>query len=315
MLNTVRGLRDSFKDTLCYLVGMRQEVVYLPNPEALGDVYELLDSHVCQVGAMNEADARNLLGRTTHTAPSPPTEAELQAMLALSGHFPVLLKAIGHWWLNSPTKPRPAEWLDVLAGDHSFEYRLARLWHGLTQEEQFILAAVREWQERLAQATEGSPIFEEAFRMLNQEYGHILPHLEAKGVCRRIEMGWQVKGELLADYVKRVGPSSRGRIRLDHETEEIYQGLTPMHRLTPEQDKLLHFLLRQPYKRHASPDLIAQIWAEEAGQARISPINLMAVVSDLRNKIEVRPSEPRYLITWRNDSESGYRFYPEGCPE
>ena len=32
-LNTLRGLRDSFKETLSFIVGMRQEVAYLPDPE------------------------------------------------------------------------------------------------------------------------------------------------------------------------------------------------------------------------------------------------------------------------------------------
>lgn len=54
MFDTLRGLRDSFKETLCYVVGMRQEVTYLSDPGGLGDLYELLDNHTCWVGPMQQ---------------------------------------------------------------------------------------------------------------------------------------------------------------------------------------------------------------------------------------------------------------------
>ena len=82
MINTLRSLRDQFKNVLSYIVGMQQEAVYLPDPMTLGDMYWLLDSHVCWVGAMSEVDARYMLGRVLRTAPNPPNAAELTAMLA-----------------------------------------------------------------------------------------------------------------------------------------------------------------------------------------------------------------------------------------
>ena len=54
----LRALRDSFKETLSYLVGMRQAAMYMSEPEVLGELYQLLDTHVCWVGAMQQDDAR-----------------------------------------------------------------------------------------------------------------------------------------------------------------------------------------------------------------------------------------------------------------
>jgi len=83
MLDTLRGLRDSFKDTVCYIVGMRQEMIYLFDPSALGEMYEILDTHVCWVGPMDEPDARRLIVEETHTLPTPPTEADVTHLLAI----------------------------------------------------------------------------------------------------------------------------------------------------------------------------------------------------------------------------------------
>lgn len=62
-VSALRGLRDSFKDTLFYLMGMRQEAAYLSDPSTLGELYEILDAHVCWLEPMNEDDARWLVAR------------------------------------------------------------------------------------------------------------------------------------------------------------------------------------------------------------------------------------------------------------
>jgi hypothetical protein len=150
MLDTLRGLRDSFKDTLYYIVGTRQEIVYLFDPAALGEMYELLDTHVCWVGPMNEADARQLIAEETHIAPSPPAEAEVSRLLTLTGGYPALLKAACHWWLATPDKPAASEWAIALLAERSIQSRLEEIWDGLTQEERQALSEVQKWQTRAA---------------------------------------------------------------------------------------------------------------------------------------------------------------------
>jgi hypothetical protein len=313
VINTLRGLRDSFRETLSMMAGMLQEAAYLPDPEALGDVYELLDSHICWVGAMAEADARWVIAMATREASAPPAEAEIETLLALTGRFPALLKAIGPWWLDAVPKPPISEWRTLLAAEPIFESRLAKVWNSLTQEEQFALAAVCEWQDCLAGTEEGSASRREALGALTREHAHTLRRLAAKGVCCRTEeAGWQVLGELLTDYIRQAGPSSRGRIRLDEGTDEIYQGLTPLRNLTPQEEKLLRFLIKRPYKLHTREDLIGEVWEGAADRIGITPVHLQGLISGLRDKIEVVRSEPRYVI---NQPRRGYRFYPEGRPK
>lgn len=304
MLNTLRGLRDSFKETLCFIVGMCQEVAYLSDPDALGDLYELLDTHVCWVGAMEKNDARWVIA--WHTAPTLPTEAEMQAMLTLTGGFPVLLRAISYWWLDAGSKLPTDKWLAVLAEDRAFDFRLARFWRGLTHEEQFACAAVRKWQEGVAQAREKSQDLKEAAHTLIEKHGHILPRLATKGLCLLTQAGWQIRGELMVDYVRRVGPSSRGKIWIDEKTGDIYQGLTRLQDLPPQEGKLLRFLIQHPYKRHKTKNLISEIFDD----LQRGPENIFPIVHGLRDKIEVQRSDPHYVIAHRGS----YQFFPEGRP-
>ncbi|MCP4417424.1 MAG: hypothetical protein GY805_12440, partial [Chloroflexi bacterium] len=69
----LRALRDSFKETLIYIVGMRQAAMYMPEPDMMGELYQLLDMHICWVGAMSKVDAREFIvrevGRGQQTMP------------------------------------------------------------------------------------------------------------------------------------------------------------------------------------------------------------------------------------------------------
>ncbi len=307
MINTLRGLRDSFKGTLCILAGMCQQVCYLPDPARLGEMYELLDSQICWVGAMEGPDARQLIAQVIGHSCRYPTELEVDTMLQLSGHFPAILKAICHWWLNAPDLPEPARWGDVLASERSIDHRLAKMWGSLTQEEQFVLAQVAELQDLSEPCARLS-----AMDKLVERHRHILAQLATKGVCCRTGCEWQLVGHLFARYVKRLGPQARGRIWFDDKVHEFYQGPVPLRGITPLERNLLAFLVENPYQQHTKTDLIVNTWPEESSGNMIDN-DLQQLVAGLRKKIDVTP--PRYIVTWRGNPEGGYQFFPEGRPD
>jgi hypothetical protein len=319
MLNTLRGLRDSFKDTLCYIVGMARDVVYLPDPTALGDMYELLDSHVCWVGAMSESDARQMLSSVMQQVA--PGEAEVTAMLTLSGRFPVLLKAIAHWWLLTGQRPVAIEdWTEALLEENSIQYRLDRIWHGLTQEEQLVLSEVQKLQahagkNRATSADANVPSkLKSAFRGLTQQQSYALSRLEAKGLCYQTDPGWWINGDLLAAYVAKVEGRVRGRIWVDQKTRIAYQGQTPIEDLTALQYEILRFFVANPHTKHTRDDIIDNTWPEEDQREGITPNALHVHIASIRKKIEPNPTQPRYFITWHG-RPGGYQFFPEGRPE
>lgn len=320
MLNTLRGLRDSFKETLCYIVGLRQEVAYLSDPASLGELYEILDTHVCWVGPMEEADARKVIIEETEAAPNPPAEEEIAHLLALTGGYPALLKATCHWWLATTRRPALKEWRTALLAQPTIQYRLEEIWTGLTQEEQLALSKAQKLQARaesLARDPKQSEKKQKAHvqepEELRKQHHTALARLVAKGLCREEGESWRINGDLLMAYKAGAG-RGRGTINLDETSGELYQGQTLLEGFEPLERAVLQFLIKHPRVKHTKSVLIDHAWPEEFVREGIMDENLYQVIKKLRQKIEPNPPSFCYIITWRGTPEGGYQFFPEGRP-
>ncbi len=303
MVNTLRSLRDSFKSTLCYIAGMGQETIYMADPAQLGDMYELLDSHICRVGALGDADARFMLSNELRTASAAPSEAETHAVLALSGRFPSLLRAVGQWWLLTKERPRTlGEWLEHLLAESSILYRLDRIWGGLTQEEKLALSQVQQ-QSKVQRSHE-----------LAEQNQQVLMRLHDKGLCFQQGVQWHVNGDLLARYIARLEGRVRGRIWLEEKTRMIFQGDQAVEDLSGIRLDILRFLLKNPRVKLTTTEIIDNAWPEELQREGIAPNALQVHIASIRKLIEPNPPDPRYLITWHG-KPGGYQFFPEGKPE
>ncbi len=298
MMNTLRGLRDSFKDTLGYLVGTRYEIAYLPDPEALGEMYELLDTHMCWVGPMSADDARQVIVEEMRAGSARPTAEDIAHLLTLTGGYPALLKAACHWWIDTSAQPPLADWAEALLAERSIQVRLAEIWAGLTQEEKLALSQ-----------TETRPESAE----MEEQQRRILARLAAKGFCRQTQSGWRIFSDLLVRYVN-AGQAPGGRIWLNPQTDELYQNQNPLNNLAPLERSVLRFLVTHPKTRHTKTDLIVSAWPDELRHQGVSDDSLYQVIMELRKKIEPDPVKPCYLMTWRGRPEGGYHFFPEGRP-
>jgi len=323
MTDTLRGLRDSFKDTLSYIVGMRQEAIYLPDPDALGELFELLDMHVCWVGPLNEADARHLIATVTKPARTAILDRDAAVLTDLSGGYPGLLKAACHWWLTNPDRPAANAWGQLLLEERGVLHRLEEMWKALSQDEQRVLTDVQSTSlmhvlaasiDRRPSGREdsGSPGWEQQDRQT-------LDRLVEKGVGRWIgqktfPQRWSISSSLLASYIARVGGRSRGKLWFDGKRKLMYQGRTPLENLSPLESSLLAFLLSRPRIRHTYSELIEATWPEEVHAEGVTTEALYQVVRGLRRQIEPVPSRPQYIINWRGKPEGGYSFFPEGRP-
>jgi hypothetical protein len=306
MLDTLRGLRDSFKDIVCYIVGMRQEMVYLFDPDALGEMYEILDTHICWVGPMSETDARRLIAEETLTISTPLDEVETAHLLTLTGGYPALLKAVCHWWSSISPKNHPPtrEWADVLLAERSVQSRMKEIWAGLTQEERRALAEVQKWSARAGAWGQDE----------ERHYRHALTNLANKGLCQRMDAGWRIFSRLFATYVADVAGESNGKIWLDETTDELYHGQNLLEGLSPLERAVLHFFVRHPHARHTKTDLIVSAWPDELRRQGVTDDSLYQVIRELRKKIEPNPAKPCYIVTWRGWPEGGYQLFPEGRP-
>lgn len=92
-----------------------------------------------------------------------------------------------------------------------------------------------------------------------------------------------------------------GGISLDDETKTVTVDGDPVS-LTPIEYDILHFLMQHPGKVYSSKELYRAVWKE----APLGSENVVAVhIRHLREKLEITPSEPRYLkVVWGR----GYRL-------
>jgi len=303
MIATLRGLRDSFRGTLCYIMGMTREIVYLSEAESIKPLQGILDTHICWVGPLAEPDARHMIQRQTQSLPEPIPEAAMGRLLQLSGGYPSLLRVLCDWWMNESQNVPVSAWATALLAKRNCQHRLRNIWQRLTDEEQFVLAELVLGQEKRGkQRLEGAQVA-------------VLERLAAKGVCQGVEGEWWLVGDLVRDYVRQVAGQSRGRVQLDAQTGEIYQGRTRLDGLQPLHHALLTFFLQRPHERHSHTDLIEAVWPDEMNKEGVSTDALYQAIRGIRKAIEPNTSKPRYLINWRGAFAGGYQFYPEGRPE
>lgn len=308
--NTLSGLRDSFRDTLSYIVGVRQSLTYLEPLNLPTDLLRLLTAHTCYLGPYTPPDARQMIAQVTRGSLRPPVEVEVQAILTLSGGYPTLIKAVCDWWLlTTPCPPLP-QWQNALLTMPVTRHSLHELWQSLTSEEQEALGEV------LRQAA-GRGAFASARR---QRFAAVCTTLVDKGICRLTHLQgekeeWSICSSLLAAYTRQASHTTRGALWLDEESQQIYQGQRQFTDLAPKEHAVLHCLLQQPNMRQSYTDLITSAWSVVERYHGVTNDSLFQVVRSLRQKIEADPSRPRYLVNWRGKPEGGYLLYPEGRPE
>jgi hypothetical protein len=303
MAHALGALHDAFRDTLQYLVGIRYSLTYIEDLALDGDLYRLFTTHLYYLGPLSEADAHQSIARRTAVSAQPPTEQESRMLLALTGGYPTLVKAICRWWLLETAPPPPEMWLLHLAALPAIRARLHGIWSGLTQEEQLTLTELV--KGNLEQA--GTSPFQ-------QRHLTVLQGLASKGLCRQQEDAWSIFSALFADYVARSGGMSRGRIWHDQTTDCLHYGPHPLSNLTPKEYAVLHFLVQAPGVRHSYTDVIVNVWSDEESYHGVTNDSLFQVIKGLRRKIEPNPAQPLYVVNWRGKPEGGYIFYPEGRP-
>jgi hypothetical protein len=298
MFDTLRGFRDTFKQTLSYIIGLRYEVDFLPEPEKLGELHELLDLHTCWVQPLREADARQFIQEEIETAPEPPTDIEIETMLNLTGGYPALLKATCYWWRTTANRPAVDGWPAALGQEQSIQNRLMELWSDLTQEEQLTLSD-------LAKENVETPSKQD----MADHHRYALTRLAAKGLCQHHNGVWSIKGKLLEDFAAGVKEQALGRIWWNEQSNTFWQGSTQLD-LSPQQQAILHYFMENAHRRLTKTDLIMHLWPDEWEE--VDETRLYTLVRQLRRKLDPQPTQPRYIVNWRGTPEGGYQFFPEG---
>lgn len=309
ILTALGGLRYKFKGILSYLIGMCRDIDYLADIHGAQRLYPVLNTHICPVPPMNQADAEQLIAQEMYLVPEPPNKEEQQQLLALTGRHPALLKAACHWWLTVSDEVRNnKQWTTMLLIERSIQYRLTEIWEGLSQKEQAALSKV----QRLQKPSKNKA---KEWKKLRESHHHLLQQLEVKGLCQRQELGWHIFSPLLSGYIEQRDEQTHGRIWLDEKSGNFYKGESVIEGLSPLTRELLHFFVKNPRTRHTKTDVIINVWSEEERKNGVSDESLYRGIREVRKLIEPPASpKPIHIISWRatRPLEGGYQFFPEG---
>ncbi|MDJ0752848.1 MAG: winged helix-turn-helix domain-containing protein [Ardenticatenaceae bacterium] len=301
MINALRGLRDRYKGILVFIVGMRQEAAYLADPTILGELYEVIDNHICWVPMLSEADAQGMIDRELRGNMTL-NDSERQFLLNLSGRFPSLLKSLIHWWPAVAAQNPALEPALIAALAHPpLKTRLREIEFGLSVAE---INFLRELAKNNTSAIQN-------VNSLNRK--SLWRSLKRKGICTPTGDP-AICSNLVGAYFEQAGGRLRGPIWFDEETKQIFQGVHPLTGLQPLEQKVLAFMVGQPRARLTKNEIIEGAWPEPAQIKGVTDDSLYQTIASLRRKIEPSPSHPQFIVNWRGKPEGGYQLFPEGRP-
>lgn len=305
VLDTLRGLRDSFKTTLSYIVGLRHELAYIRDPLELGELYEILDTHVCWLGPMQREDARWVISQVEEEMDQSFDDEQAEWLIHLTGGYPALLRVASLWLAQVSPIPDVDVWEKKLLAESSVQNRLNDVWQGLTGEEQAALSVLR---TALSIASERER--QNSIKQIEGKHQNALVRLQAKRLCTKADAGWKILSPLLTTFIAGVKHTSAGKIWHDPRTDRFFQGERELTDLSAQDRRLLHHFLDHPLAAQNIDALIDAIWAEYDSSG-VSNEAVQKAISHLRKRIELNPAKPCYLTTQHG---AGYRFFPEGAP-
>lgn len=287
-LNSLRNLRDRFRDRLSYVVFTRLPLARLRNPREFDEFHSLIATHTCWVGAMSEPDAAQLaqqiLARHQRTLPV----AALHLLLTITGHWPSLLKVACSSFANGDLRQSDstAVWQEQLLTIPKMQRNCQELWDDCSPTEQTVLAAIA----RSFDATNFDPA--------------TVAHLQQLGLLRQGTSGtFQLFSPLFADFVK-AQHRFHGPISLHNGLVYIGADSLPVD-LTQLEVRLLEYLLDHPGKNCEKNDIIAYVWSDEKQMQGVRDDSLVQLVKRLRQKIEPAQKEWAYIETIHG---RGYRL-------
>ncbi len=303
VLDNLRGLRDAFKATLVYIVGLGCELAYIRDPAELGELYSVLDSRVCWLGPMTRPDARHGIMRIAQATGKSFSQEHIERLIDLTGGYPALLRAASLWLAQAVPAPETAAWGDDLLADSTLQTRLNDIWQALTGEERAALFALQ-----MALEME-QPERAESLRQIETKYESVLAQLQLKRLCAQTDSDWQLFSPLFARFVGGMQGVAAGKIWREPDTNRFFRGETGLTDLSDQDRRLLRHFLDHSQVGYSVDELIDAVWEGSEG---VNNWLVQQAIRHLRKQIELNPAQPSYLVTERG---VGYRFFPEGAPQ
>jgi len=303
VLLNLRALKDKYGPRLLYVLATDQPLSRPQRGAKVADFGELSRAEFCELFALNTLflsalgrdDANQLIAQFTQEEEVEFGADDVIFIIAQAGGHPgllevtcrVLAEVSGDYpdFYDDQSYKLVRERLD---SDVSSRAECAKLWNGLTAEEQEALTAFV--------SRPGEPLNPELERSLRQ-----------KAIVEEKDGELAIFGQLFEGFARRQRLVKRHEpqgVRVDVDSGDVWVDGELIPALTDLEYRLLLLLYGHLDKICDKYQIVESVWGQdyidEVDDARIDKL-----VSRLRRKIEPDPSEPRYLITVRG---RGYRL-------
>jgi len=280
--NNLRAWRDAHKARLSYVIAARRDWPNWPNLPALSEFTDLIAGRTCWVGALSPDDVRWNLERF---AGEKANKKLVERMAELSGGHAGLLKTL--WAAGAGRESgAPGDWVK----QSGVRRQCQEVWDDLPAT---VHGSLRAWQMGIGAPQDAARTF-----LLNT------------GLVVKREDELRLASSVFEAFVREQAGAHSGTLHRDAATGEVYRGGVKLPaELTPQEDKLLAYLLAHPGAVCDKDALAEAVWPDEVRVDGIRDDRLAQLVRRLRDKVEPDPHSPRYIVpVWGR----GYRLVPNG---
>jgi len=294
----LRALRDKYRDTLCCVVATEQGLRESRSGPEIAEFCELFAHNVRFLSTLKKDDAVRVINGFARQEELDFSPQDTDFIIAQAGGHPGLLEVVcrllgaslssGEAQLYSQDE-RYRLLEERFGSDLNVRTECAKLWNDLTGEEQNALVAFLSNPQSPLEPRIRRSLCEKSF-LIEDEAGQLRPF-------GRLFEGFAHRQRL----VKEGTPQG---VRVDVDGGEVWVDGQAVPTLTNLEYRLLLLLYGHMDKICDKYQVVEAVWGEEYIE-EVDDARIEKLVSRLRQKIELEPSNPRYLVTVRG---RGYKL-------
>lgn len=296
---TLRALRDDMPGRLVYAAAASRRLDRLLPDASLYEFREMFHSQLLLLSPLSDADSllcyQRLIAQPAEPAPPGDVESRQALILTLAGGHPGLMKRLHHSLQGYPTLPSFSieDWSNRLLDDYAIQQELQRLLDELEIEERDALMAF---------TSGGYARLDSARRQLLADRGLLAG--SGGGSVRLFSPLFLTFLRGQRAQLQQLKPEG---VFCDQESGRIFvAGREMTNDLTLQERKIIRCLYQKKGKLCSYDDLHNAMYGINIEDKDYMPNStIQEAVRRLRNKIEPKPAQPRFLITV---SGEGYRL-------
>jgi hypothetical protein len=282
LFRCLRAIRNAHKGQVSYVVAVANDLASLRDDlTQVEHFYWLVSRNVCILGPFGEADARHMIHYLASRRSAELGDKDTARVIELCGGHASLLKAILSLLWDAHHEGGLAELALALNDEPMVQAECRKIWESLSEGEQAALCA-------LAGGMQADP--------------DALRHLKRRGVVREDQLGTFIFSPLFAHFVHQQAPPLPIGTVISVSPRIVQISGRHIKNLTELEFEMLRYLYEHQDGVCTKNELAENVYGYGAG---VTDEALQALISRLRDKIELDRSHPSLIVTVRG---LGYRF-------